>query len=840
MENKNEISDSWKRVTEYLEQGISLIPVRDKADAKYPAKTPFFRWKTYQKVCITKDELFKQMEKFNTNATAFIGGEVSGNLEILDIDSKNWVGIDVMLFQQIKELQPEVWEKLRIHKTPSGGYHIIYKIEDHAPEGNLKLAFKEGAKEAAIETRGEGGYALTDSSLNYSVFQDRIIPTITWLERCSLKAICESFNQKKKIEAIKPRKEQNDFYDDNPFEDFNGKDGGAILAEYGWKPIKENNQFIWYTRPEKKTGISASFNKEKNVYFIFTSSTVFEPSKGYFPSMVLSKLQFNEDNKAVYQYLVDKGFGKVNKVKEARFAENKAKRHEALPNNFSEDAKAVYDSTLEMLAEFYPFGEFIKYSDGDRKMEVSRVDFYKVAGEMGFRMYDGEIVRIDGYVVSKWTQREFYDEMLAYIKSEDADEYTEFCNIFDKFIQKTWDYCLKRLPIFDEELILKDDRGSCYQFFSNGWLQITSQKKELREYKELENLVFAEKIIDRDWVESEDYGVYGDYMEKSVGVTDYVKSILGFLCHDFKNSATGFIPVLTEECENPEDGGGSGKNVWCNLLKNVTSFINKNCAGVKQDEKFFQIWTGQRILALSDLPENFNFGDIKEAATGSLLHKRLFKNEVEIPVEKSPKIVCQTNYSVENVDGGIKRRIRILEFSDFFTKAGGIDKHYNKYFPDDWTKTDWVGFHNLIADSIQVWLRNGLTINEPEITAGGWAKRFRQTYGVTINDIFEEYFDKWKREKRVGKDTFNQNLNTYYSDNNTSRKYQPSSIRINKALQEYCDYNGIAFKKDHQWSEANIKMRGRLFGIDEDAVTVNEIPYKEEQTDWEEKRPDIV
>ena len=107
------------------------------------------------------------------------------------------------------------------------------------------------------------------------------------------------FNQKVKVEAIKPKKEQSDFYDENPFEDYNGKDGGAILSEYGWKVLSDNSKYIYYTRPGKTEGISASFNKETNIYFVFTSSSEFEPSVGYFPSMVLSKLQFNNDNKAV-------------------------------------------------------------------------------------------------------------------------------------------------------------------------------------------------------------------------------------------------------------------------------------------------------------------------------------------------------------------------------------------------------------------------------------------------------------------------------------------------------------------------------------------------------------
>lgn len=824
MDDNNKIESAWKKIAAYLKEGISLIPVRDKADSKHAAKTPFFGWKQYQEVAITEAELFAQMSKWNTTATAFICGPVSGNLEICDIDVKNWTGIDIMLFTQIQQLMPELWKVLRIHKTPSGGYHIIYKIADHEPEGNLKLAWKEGAKEAAIETRGNGGYALTDSSLNYTVHKDEPIPTITWLDRCSLKAICESFNQKIKVEAIKPRKDQSDFYEnnENPFEDFNGKDGGAILAEHGWKPIAENAKFIWYVRPGKTEGISASFNREKNIYFVFTSSTEFEPSVGYFPSMVLSKLQFNNDNKEVYRYLVEKGFGRVNKAKEFKYAERLAKDRQPIPNNFSPEAHEKYKEVVAKLEEAYPFGTFIKINpeDDKGKLEVSRDDLYYISSKLGFRLHDGYIVRIeDEYIVRKCTVREYYDEMKEYIKADEPEELTLLQNIYEKFIEKHGKFTISRLEIFDTELLIKDDKQNAFQFFRNGWLHITSSVIEFKDYSLLTQLVFKEKIRNRDYVETDESGLYGEYLENAVGFNEYTCSIIGFLVHDFKNSSTGFIPVLTEMCENPEEGGGSGKNVFCDLLKYATSFVNKNCSGLKYDEKFWQMWTGQRIVALSDLPENFDFGFIKEAATGSILHKRLFKDEVEIPVERTPKIVCQTNYSVENVDGGIRRRIRLLEFTDFYTKTGGIDEHHKKHFPEDWSTEDWNGFDCVIAMALKLYLKQGCKIISPTITATGWNKRFKQTYGPTIADIMIHYFDSWVAKGNVSKDEFNKDIADYYADNGVQKKYEVSSIKMNKALDEYCKHQGIKFVKEHQWAEMGSKIKGKLFGtrpIDEE------------------------
>ncbi|MEY3120896.1 MAG: hypothetical protein RL548_1253, partial [Bacteroidota bacterium] len=158
------ISEAVKPIIYYLDNGISVIPVRDKPQTfngrEYPVKSAY-PWAKWQKELISKGELLHLMtDKYDTNGFGIVGGAVSGNFEIIDIDVKNWDGIDTRLFQDIRSIFPHLFDRLRIHQSPSKGYHILYRILDHTAEGNRKLAFKEGAKEAAIETRGEGGYVV--------------------------------------------------------------------------------------------------------------------------------------------------------------------------------------------------------------------------------------------------------------------------------------------------------------------------------------------------------------------------------------------------------------------------------------------------------------------------------------------------------------------------------------------------------------------------------------------------------------------------------------------------------------------------------------------------------
>ena len=117
----NELSKAWNQIEWLHNAGISLIPVRDKTEGDYPAKTPYRGWKQYQSEQIPLPDLWSQMEQHKTEAVAIIAGKVSGNLEIIDIDVKYKPGIDATLFSDLKQLYPELLAKLRINKTPSGG-----------------------------------------------------------------------------------------------------------------------------------------------------------------------------------------------------------------------------------------------------------------------------------------------------------------------------------------------------------------------------------------------------------------------------------------------------------------------------------------------------------------------------------------------------------------------------------------------------------------------------------------------------------------------------------------------------------------------------------------------
>lgn len=804
------ITTVWAQVEKMLADNISLIPVRDKAQGDKLAKTPYQGWKKYQTDIITPADLWAQMDSHSTEAVAIICGKVSGSLEIIDVDVKYKPGIDAVLLSDIKSLYPDLFNRLRIHKTPSGGYHIIYRVQDGDIPGNEKLAGRYATPDELIlrpktkqynflETRGEGGYAVAPPSLNYTIHQDNNIPVISWNERCSLINLCRSYTEIAPVQAFKPSTTDNNYYDENPFAHFNQSPvAEQVLADHGWKECGHNNIFTWYTRPDKGKGISASFNRQKRVYFIFTSSTEFDELKGYQPATALSILADGGDKKKTFRRLVQMGFGVIKPSIEASMVKKKATSNKPLPPNASQSARIEYDAERVHLQTTYPYGVFWTHNE-DGELIINRERLYQVAEGLGYRVHNNEPVLISGYMIHKQTERQFFDGMKAYIKEEDADIYETIANTFEPFIQRNGAFTITRIPQLDTSTIIRDTSNSAYKFYQNGYLFITATGYQFNTYDTLTGLIWAEQILPRAYNSGEIAGRYIEYLKKATpydtqGV--HIRKVIGYLAHQYKDETIGYIIVLTEQCQDAKQGGGSGKNIFTSLFANTTTVKTIPGSQVSYDAKFMQSWGGEKVFVISDVPKKFDFMFLKEPSTGSAILKKLFKDEITISVEDMCKFVVNTNYSFEVTDGGLKRRIIPIEFTDYFTKKGGVDVEFGVHFPKGWNLTDWTGFDNFMAQCLQEWLSGGLKLHPPSLTESGWHKQFEQTWGQVVTGIIEELLDSWQKRQWVTNDQFKNEIDNYFRENNTPNNYRPAMARIVDAIRIWCEHKGFEFSSN--------------------------------------------
>jgi uncharacterized protein (DUF927 family) len=311
----------------YNEAGFSIIPIDCH---KRPAlKT----WKPYQSTKPTRTEITSWFSS-PVFGMAIIAGKIGGNLELIDVDCK--YDPTGNLWSDFKDLiiehAPELYNRLVIAQTVNRGFHILFRHQGATVEGNRKFAKRpttEPEREAEnkvkgsftkshalIETRGEGGYFAVSPTPGYTFIQGDLlsIPTITDDERFLIYTLARSFDQMP-VEAEHKETQAKKEYAQNglsPFEDYNERaDIPALLQDEGWRVVSDRGNLIQLKRPgETGSKQSATFFKDRKIFYVFSTSTEFNSEKGYNPAGVYTCLKHGGDFSAAAKQLYVEGYGK--------------------------------------------------------------------------------------------------------------------------------------------------------------------------------------------------------------------------------------------------------------------------------------------------------------------------------------------------------------------------------------------------------------------------------------------------------------------------------------------------------------------------------------------------
>jgi putative DNA primase/helicase len=325
----------------YLNAGLSLIPIRADGtkmpacellpriwcDASQRSRRPWGGYRDRQPTSKEIRDWFLQSEWWVEYGIAILGGAVSGNLEIIDLD--NWDVVEPWT-KLVAERAPGLLQRLVRVKTPRPGLHAYYRCTTIS--GSQKLACvpdpdQDGKKpKTLIETKGEGGYCLGPPSPGACHKSGRCyqfvgrkkltdVQTITPTERDVLLDCARSLNtwtppKPKQYRRAAPSVGQRG---GRPGDDFNRRaDWGDILQPHGWvwAGSTGDGSDAW-TRPGKRKGASATTNHAgSDLLYVFSSSaTPFEEQTGYSKFHAFALLEFDGDFHAAAAALAQKGYG---------------------------------------------------------------------------------------------------------------------------------------------------------------------------------------------------------------------------------------------------------------------------------------------------------------------------------------------------------------------------------------------------------------------------------------------------------------------------------------------------------------------------------------------------
>lgn len=322
--------------------------------------------------------------------------------------------------------------------------------------------------------------------------------------------------------------------------------------------------------------------------------------------------------------------------------------------------------------------------------------------------------------------------------------------------------------------LLEDDRFTGYLYFQNCVLRIDKKGIEKIDYINLNGYVWENQIIDREYHEHDAEGMYQKFIhlisDKDHERYESIKSAIGYLLHGYKTSANNKAIILNDEVISENPNGGSGKGIFARGLSKMKRVVTLDGKQFSFDKTFVyqRVTPDCQILVWDDVKKKFDFERLFSVITEGIEVERKNMDALQIPIEKSPKVLITTNYTIGGVGGSFDRRKFELEFSAYFGANHSPLDEFGCMLFDDWSKDEWYKFDNFMIGCMQFYLSRGLVdsnyqnlatrkfIKETSHEFYEWTKDGnlnldrRLYYAEVFNAFTDEYEDykKWLTNRR--------------------------------------------------------------------------------------------
>ena len=816
----------------YKEQGLSVIATDN-------TKRSLFAWKKYQSQIIDDNEITKNFSHPKCSGIAVVCGQISGNLEVIDVDCK--YGIDFNEYKnEIMKNNLRLFEKLYIVKTKSDGYHIYFRCG--SIEGNQKLANRPATEEelkenphvkecVLIETRGEGGYVIAPPTDGYTIIQDVPIPVLSLFERDILLTSARSFNQVYELAKTPSINETTD-YGLSPWEDYN-KRGSVeeLLQKHGWDIVNRQGSRIFFRRPGANSLTSANFHTEKRVFYVFTTSSQFE-NKGYSPFAVYAILECNGDFKDATRKLAAQGFGEKKKIIDKKVLSKVIKlleignSQEDIVDNLMvehkiirEEAKGILDTIVKDYNDCIEKFWRVSYNrDEIPKITIEKYKLEKFLSENGFGLYfhdlNSNIFRLirekDGFLeeISTEQVKKFIKEYILSLPEKFDRKGTkngigpdDLLEIIYKGSDSYFNNSFLEFLEHKNPNILRDEADKCYFAFRNGIVVITKDEVKLLSYGELDKSIWKSQVnfnfdisIDQDFDPA--LCEYFNFIEKVSGDDEarrnYALTLIGYILHSYKDPAKPYAPILAEETDDETKGGGTGKGIFFKAISELIPTVRIDGKNFKPDKSFaFQrVTLGTKMVVIEDCPKNVDFEKYYPTITEGMTVEKKNKDELFLSYSESPKIAFTTNYSIAANAEHAKRRQRVFEFSSFFnSKRTPLDYFGHKLF-DGWDSDEWNRFYNLMFFCVSLYLQVGIQeVDNSE-------KLKRKHIKLSFGEEFLEFFLDKQMDLSDNYYFLTEEFNNFLKKNELDKK-DYSLKRFRKAI----EISSQLFDMKLEWSE---------------------------------------
>lgn len=607
-----------------------------------------------------------------------LGIMLRGRMEVIDIDEKVQKGITDKVLQTLEMAWPELYEKLPISITPSGGAHLYYYSDTIGGDGILAYCFDhKGNTVGKIERIDEINkhYIVTAPTSGYHFRQGSplTMPTLTTEERQFIVAICRSFNEVHITDAPKFDQKR----DDAPYKVFNEAHDWRYIVEQiterGWTVTRDLPDRVVIKSPSTKQAQSGSVWKDtaerynlKNCLYLFTHNSEFEQAKPYGPFDIYKTYYHDGNFMQAQAALAEKGYGK-NIVNEGQF--------------------------------------WIRHG---KKVSVKYHELNHYYKELGYRTHMGQLVQVINNIVTLREPKDLIRQFLNNLEPIVRDEFHE--RVGTIFSDKGG--FMAMLDELDDNFI-SDTQNNTWLFFRNRAIRVNKDSTEEYLYKELDGYIWQDNVMARDYAYTDFDGCDAHRFVGILGGQNVGKleAIIGYMLNRHKDELIAKAVILMEDIDPEEEGESMGRSGKGLVFKMIEKFrkpcrMNGKCFSFTDNFLWQNVELDTDIIFIDDVEKQFPFNKLYSVITESMQVNKKNQKQVIIPYEQSPKIFITSNYAVGNSDESTTDRKFEFPVVKFFNANHKPIDEFGRPFFGGWDAAEWARFDNFMVHCAKSWLQS--------------------------------------------------------------------------------------------------------------------------------------
>ncbi len=399
-----------------------------------------------------------------------------------------------------------------------------------------------------------------------------------------------------------------------------------------------------------------------------------------------------------------------------------SKKYDSLQKDY--DGKITLGTVYHIAEKFGWQKPFVKfwYIEND-KTKISKQNFKRFLEENGFCKLQLErgyiLLKVSKNIVREVEIFNIKDFVIDNLKRLDEENFKETprIKVIDAVIKGAPQHFVQTFLEFLEtrELeFLRDTKEKGFLFFSNCFVEITSDKVSVKRYEELDGFIWDKQVINKRFSFERKEPEFGIFIKNICKNNEQrilsLRSAIGYLLHNYKDSTNAKAVIFLDEKLSDGAYGRSGKGLVAQAIGKLRKTIRLDGRNFNFSKSFsFQSVTlDTAIIEFNDVTKKFNFDKLFSIITDDITVEKKNQNEIIIPFHQSPKIIISTNYTIEGSDDSTLDRQFVIEFSDHYNKSHRPIDEFGHRFYDEWSNEEWNCFLNYMIGCLQLYLSKGL------------------------------------------------------------------------------------------------------------------------------------